>query len=610
MFTIYVKDGDIDRGDWRNIFIFNEDEKTKTTRLITSERGRIDFSNDVSELVLENAVATTLTGPAGDEKIDSERIGEVRYAVRTKRAESVERLNTSELTPEELGLSELSAFARSKEGSDRIEAQLLWQRRVMLSITPLIFSIFGAAFVLRYNRASRGFAVLAALFALIGYYLLAFFGEQMARTGKMNVYVAGVFPIAFSAAAILWLNLGTRFYFAERLADPVNAVFANFFGKLRPRRATSFLRDVTTGIRDFDLVLDLTKYFVYSLAFLTSVFLIFTAFELWKFAGTFENGISLLLKYLFYLTPFIYIQLAPSSLMIATLATYVIKSRQNEIVTWTAAGQSVYRLLLPCLIFMIFIGFVNWQIQERVMPDANKIQDDIRATLRNRGIQKEPALHWVAENDRILSFKPGRFASDNESGNDLCRPLCRVTSLSVYDFGSDRRGLQSLYRASEARWESGKLILQGPVAIVKNENDRVVRSVENSVQLAEEKNPFGSASKKPSHLTADEIKAQLVKSESEVEQRSFTVALERRYTTPFLPFTIALVTAPFALSLSRKGKAATIGYAVGLWLIFMGFTSAFDQLGIGGALSPQVAVWGPLVIFSMLGILLLSRIRT
>jgi lipopolysaccharide export LptBFGC system permease protein LptF len=34
--------------------------------------------------------------------------------------------------------------------------------------------------------------------------------------------------------------------------------------------------------------------------------------------------------------------------MIAILATYVIKSRRNEIVTWTAAGQSIYRLLFPC----------------------------------------------------------------------------------------------------------------------------------------------------------------------------------------------------------------------------------------------------------------------
>ena len=90
-----------------------------------------------------------------------------------------------------------------------------------------------------------------------------------------------------------------------------------------------------------------------------------------------DGGISLLLKYLFFLLPFIYLQLSPSAAMIATLATYVIKSRQNEIVTWTSAGQSVYRLLLPCMVFMIALGIANWQVQERVLPSTNQIQDSL-----------------------------------------------------------------------------------------------------------------------------------------------------------------------------------------------------------------------------------------
>ena len=79
------------------------------------------------------------------------------------------------------------------------------------------------------------------------------------------------------------------------------------------------------------------------------------------------------------------------------------------------------------------------------------------------------------------------------------------------------------------------------------------------------------------------------------------VALEKKYTTLFLPFVMALFTAPFSLSLSRIGKAVTIGYAIGLWLLFTGTTSVFEQLGLNGLLSPPLAVWSPLVIFSMFG---------
>ncbi|MEK7856041.1 MAG: LptF/LptG family permease, partial [Acidobacteriota bacterium] len=128
--------------------------------------------------------------------------------------------------------------------------------------------------------------------------------------------------------------------------------------------------------------------------------------------------------------------------------------------------------------------------------------------------------------------------------------------------------------------------------------------------IVERSNPFAEAKKKPSHLNSQEVKAQIANTESEVEKRNFAVALEKKYTTPFLPVIIALFTAPFALSLSRKGKAATIGYAVGLWLLFMGINSTFEQLGLSGSLPATAAVWAPLALFCLLGIFLLSRVRT
>jgi hypothetical protein len=54
----------------------------------------------------------------------------------------------------------------------------------------------------------------------------------------------------------------------------------------------------------------LIKYLLLTLGFLSSIYIIFTAFELWKFAGTIDNGFVLLIKYLIFLIPFIYIQLS------------------------------------------------------------------------------------------------------------------------------------------------------------------------------------------------------------------------------------------------------------------------------------------------------------
>ena len=627
-YTIYVKGGDLETGRWKNIFIYGEDAKTGTMRLITSQQGRVDTTGQLSELVLENSWVSTLPLVAGQGKYVSETIGEVRLAIKTRRSDLIDKLTSSNLMPEELGLAQLSEYAANAEGREKIEAQIVWQRRILLSITPLIFCILGTVIVLRFNRGGRGFGIALALGTLIGFYLLAFLGEQLARTSKISVFAGSLLPVGASVVIALWFSFSRRINFWSGWPERLGAVLAGLRSGPKKITVRNLFVDVTTGLRDFDLLRNLLKNFLLTLAFLSAIFVIFTAFELWKFAGAMDGGVVLLVKYLWYLLPFIYLQLVPSAAMIGTLATYVIKSRQNEIVTWTSAGQSVYRLLLPCFLLMALLGGVNWMIQERVLPRANQLQDETRDLIRSRGIvENQPGKYWVANDERIYSFKlaasasgsePGAVAtgspsstsaSDNEKLDISCSAGC-VTDLSVYQFDNTGANLQSVYRAKNGVWEHGHVVFLGNVEKTDVRGGRVEPATQQGGELAETSNPFAGLRAKPSHLTSAEIKQQIAATDSDLERSNLMVALEKRYTTLFLPFVMALFTAPFSLSLSRKGKAVTIGYAIGLWLLFTGSSSIFEQLGLNGLLSPPLAVWSPLVIFSMLGIYLLSKIRT
>ncbi|MEO7658800.1 MAG: LptF/LptG family permease, partial [Pyrinomonadaceae bacterium] len=156
-YTIYVKGGDLETRRWKNIFIYSEDKEKGTVRFITSQNGRIDTTDQLSELVLENASVSTVPMLPGEGKYISESIGKFRLAIRTRRSELIEKLSLTQLRPEELGLQQLSEYAISKDGNERTEAMILWQRRIVLSITPLIFSLLGTIIVLRFNRGGRGF---------------------------------------------------------------------------------------------------------------------------------------------------------------------------------------------------------------------------------------------------------------------------------------------------------------------------------------------------------------------------------------------------------------------------------------------------------------------
>ena len=610
-YTIYVKGGDIETGRWKNIFIYNDDRANGIIRLITSQDGRIDTAGQTSELVLENASVATLPMELGAGKYAAETIGEVRLAIRTKRGDLIDKLGSSELTPEELGLQQLSDYAATRDGRERVEAEILQNRRILLSISPLIFCLLGSVIVLRLKRGGRNFGILLALAVLIGYYLLAFLGEQLARTGAIDVDIGSLIPIAGSLMTILWFGLSGRIDFWTRIASKATTTMEN----LRPRGLRLWPRnlfvDLTTGLRDFDIFTNLLKNFLLTLCFLSAIFTIFTAFELWKFAGTMDGGAFLLGKYLFYLLPFMYLQVAASSAMIGTLGTYVIKSRQNEIVTWTSAGQSVYRLLMPCFLLMMMLGGVNWLIQERLLPSANQVQDATRILIRNRGVPAAgEGKAWVAYDKRVYSFQsPATIASsDNAMRTATCEGCVR--DLIVYEMDDKRAELQNVYRAAAGRWQGGQITFVGPVEKFEVTSGNVTRFDLNGVQIDEAVNPFAEIRSKPTHLDSAQLAKRILTVDSELERRNLTVSLEKKRSTLFMPLVMALFTAPFSLSLSRKGKAVTVGSAVGVWLLFTGVSSIFEQLGLNAYISPALAIWSPLAIFSLVGLYLLSRVRT
>lgn len=111
-------------------------------------------------------------------------------------------------------------------------------------------------------------------------------------------------------------------------------------------------------------------------------------------------------------------------------------------------------------------------------------------------------------------------------------------------------------------------------------------------------------------MTLSEISQQSEVSRAESEKRSLAVAYHKRIGLLFLPVVVAFFTAPFAISLGRKGKVISVGYAVAVWLVFMGISAAFEQLGLNGSIPAWFAIWAPMLIFSAAGLLLLSRVRT
>jgi len=611
-FTIYVKEGDVDNGTWQDVVVFNTQGQDGASRLITAESGRIDSQGQKSELVLQGATITTFPGAGESQGIIREKLGELRFSIKTRRDEMIDRLSLVQPVMEELGVGGLAQIAREGNEKESREATILLVRRLVLAIAPLLFCILGTAIVLRYDRKGRGVGISLAIVVLISYFFLMFAGEQLARSGVISPIVGGLLPVLAAGLATTYFLLVTRFPGIFKLRNRGRMPSSTVETTRKSHRGSDVFLDITTGIRDFDLVVSILKYFFLTIVFIGAIFIVFTAFELWRFAGSFDDGPLLLLKYIFYLVPFIYLQIAATSVLVAVLTALTIKSRQNEIVTWLMAGESIYRLILPILLLMLFLGIGNFAIQEFVATESNIRQEALRQTIRNRGVVKDlTGKQWAANENTIYSFEYEKDASDNgQAGGPFCPDPCTLKSVSIYNFTSDKVELQSIYRIPTATLSDSQLTASPGSEALLVSHQEVVRKDISGQSIKVGFNLALNAARKPSELTVGQIRELLARSDSEVETRLLAVTLERKFSTIVMPLLIALIAIPFAIAIERRNRVTHIAYAVGLWLVFIVFSSIFVQFGLNGMLPAKIAVWSPIVLFAILGGYLISRIRT
>jgi len=88
------------------------------------------------------------------------------------------------------------------------------------------------------------------------------------------------------------------------------------------------------------------------------------------------------------------------------------------------------------------------------------------------------------------------------------------------------------------------------------------------------------------------------------------VQLYKKFSVPLFAFILALVSAPFAFLAGNRGGMAGIGMSFLIFIAYVSVDQFFEQLGNLNELPPQLAAWSPDVVFSLVGLYFLARMRT
>jgi LPS export ABC transporter permease LptG len=617
--VIYVREGDKETGQWGRIFMHWQ-EPGGQVRLVTARNGRLDFSGERTELVLEDARMTTLPSGGAEafargehvtvERSESMRVRDERLD--TGRAALARRMQEREPEFDEMGLTQLYRKTRRARASDnaapqrmqRREALIALHKRLALSFSPIVFAFFGAALGLRVGRGGRSQGILLSLASMLLYYLLSLAGEQLGRAGTLPPFLGPwlAFITAIPCGILLLAARRRHFSFRLKRIRPE--------GEVRTRgphvSVAEKRRPFVPGLLDREVLKSVARNFLLIVSTLVLVFFVFTLFELLRFITRNHVSAAVVARYFMYLLPFALVAITPVGTLLSVLVTFALMVRRSESVAWWASGQSVFRLIQPCVFFAVFVGVGVWFVQERVMPDANRRQNALRGMIRTGAVQTDiqAGKVWVSSADtrRIYSYDPVSVGG-------------QLNNLSVFEFDSEALHLERVLVSpgmSLARGASPGAYVEGQGELIELGGGGADYVREASIRVsAGDFYVLNSELNKPTELNSKSLSAYISKLKARgVNVSPLAVVLERKKAEPFSPLIMILVGAPLAFAFGRRGTMVALCIAIGSGLAFLGLTSGFQQAGANGLLTPTVAAWAPSLLFLAVGGYLLTRTRT
>ncbi len=603
-YVIYVRDGDKAQGSWSRVFLYAQ-HRDGSTQVVTARSGRIDSSGEKAELVLSDAVAMRMPGAGSADQV-VERFDQLRIAINTGRAALVDRLTQKDLRAEELDWKDLKRQSHSEVISERREAERTLHRRLALSVAPLVFALFGGLSGMRIRRGGRGAGILLSIAVVVVYYLISLLGESLSRTNSVPAIVGQWMATAVMLLFSLML-LRSRpipgLTLVRRLLKNAKAV-----GPARKKVVTE--HTVGAGRSGFPSLLDTSLFrtlavsFVLGFVALLSIVFIFTLFELWRFIGANHVPAAIVARYLASLLPVVTVELFPATMLITVLVTYALLARRSEAIAWWASGQSVYRLMIPGLLFAIVAGAGMWLVQEHLMPSANMKQEVLRARIRGGQPRAMTGTgrQWLAsvERKRLYSYE-----FDDQRGV--------LNEPTIYDLDDEGVHLIRVTTGKTASWVAPNEMLVKQAETINLRGMIVERRVAAETKLAAMDPPqvFTPSNDRPSQLSVSALRRYLKAAKMRgVDVSALAVALQRKYVNPFSVLVMAFIGMPLALAFGRRGALVAMCVAVGVSIAYWGLGGGFQQLGNHGLLPPEVAAWSPPVLFAAVGTYFLSRVRT
>lgn len=349
------------------------------------------------------------------------------------------------------------------------------------------------------------------------------------------------------------------------------------------------------------------RIFAMCFAGLMTVYLVVDFFEKVRKFVRYDAELSAILWYFLLKTPGIAYQITPLAVLMATLLTMGVFSRNNEVTAMRSCGISLYRLASPFLFFTLVISMGLFAIGAVVMPVATDRAEYVKSAF----IEKKSSPPSFKTDRLWLRLKNHTLMNIDLVDQDGAT----LRGISLYQLGPDFR-LMEFTEAREVRYEGhGWFLHQATRRSLLPGGGLVIETLERTpVELSQTPEDFRNwLSVESDQMTLKQIRAYIDRLQKDgYNTARFSTDYHARVAFSFVSVVLAIVA--IALSLVRAGMrgggmAMGIGLALVIGFLYWTTHSFAIALGRTGVLAPVMAGWIGNLLFLSVGLHLFLRVR-
>jgi len=297
--------------------------------------------------------------------------------------------------------------------------------------------------------------------------------------------------------------------------------------------------------------------------------------------------------------PFMFVQLTPASILLATIVVFGLMNRNNELLAIRSSGISVYYLIKPVILVSVMLAGLMFFLGETIIPismaRANFIQFNV-IKKRNNFFSARKDI-WIKSENRLVHINFYDPAHQSLSG-------ITITTLRKNFSLESRIDAKKGYFENE-EWIFEKVIEQ---THIENTMDYDVKLYDQKkISLTFKPEDLGEVFKKSEEMSFFELKKYVNKVEAEgYDATTYIVDLNGKIAFPFICVIMALTGAATGMRAFVK-ENMPVAIALGVMIAFVywimyGFCLS---MGYGTILPPIVSAWATNLFFLCFGILYL-----